>query len=457
MPETLELTDVTALAAMVAAFVAPPPMGLDDNTLMASQRTLAEVGRRFDAIAASYANEIRHRSRRELGHSGLAQRLGARSPEKLVQSLTGSSFREAQTLVRIGELLATPSELTPDTPPPPLWLVDVAAAVTAGTLSLDAADVIRAGLGVPTEDVTATDLFAAASTLLRNAPSLTLEQLAADARNARAELDLDLVRDREQALRERRSLRFSQQLDGMTRVTGLLDPESAAIIVTAADAVLAPRRGPRFVDPDAAAAAAELVRDQRTNDQLLADAFVDLIRMATLVDDGAVLGKRRPVVQIHVVDRDLNSRRGLGRIDGQTEPISIETIERNLCDTGATTITFDHTGTALDVGREHRTFTPRQRIALAARDGGCRMPNCDCPPSWTEAHHINPWSEGGKTDLADGILLCRFHHMLIHNYGWRIVREGAEYYLVAPPDDDAPHERTPLPTKSRTLRRALAV
>ncbi len=450
MPEVL---DLTALAAVVADFSAPPPASLDDATLMHAQRTVAAIGRRIDALAAGIAGEIAHRSRRELGHSGLAQRLGARSPEKLVQTLSGSSFREAQTFIRVGELISTPPT---DSPSPTPWLVDVAAAVTAGALSLEAADVIRLGLGAPTEDVTATDLSAAATTLLRNAPSLTLEQLAADARNARAELDLEHVGDREQALRDRRFLRFNQQIDGMTRVSGLLDPESAAIVVTAVDAVLAPRRGPRFVDPDAAAAADEIVRDERTNDQLLADSLVELIRMATLVDDGTVLGKRRPVVQIHVVDRDLKTGRGLGRIDGQTEPISIDTVERHLCESGGVEITFDATGTALDVGREQRTFTRRQRIALAARDGECRAPGCDAPPSWAEAHHITPWSEGGKTDLADGILLCRFHHMLVHNNGWRIIREGAEYFLVPPSDHDPLRHPIPLPSKSRTLQRALA-
>ena len=49
----------------------------------------------------------------------------------------------------------------------------------------------------------------------------------------------------------------------MTRVSGLLDPESAAHIVAAADAALAPRRGPRFVDPESVAAAEKLIADPR--------------------------------------------------------------------------------------------------------------------------------------------------------------------------------------------------
>ena len=53
---------------------------------------------------------------------------------------------------------------------------------------------------------------------------------------------------------------------------------------------------------------------------------------------------------------------------------------------------------------------------MVLRDQGCRAEGCDRPPSWTEAHHLTkPWAEGGKTDLADGILLCGHHHRLAHH------------------------------------------
>src|SRR4051812_28977259 len=109
MPEVLEALDLAALAAAVRAFAPRAPGELSDSELMDEQRTLAAIRRRIDARSAELADAIAFRSRRELGHSGLAQRLGARTPEKLVQTLTGSSYREAQTLVRVGELLATPT------------------------------------------------------------------------------------------------------------------------------------------------------------------------------------------------------------------------------------------------------------------------------------------------------------------------------------------------------------
>jgi hypothetical protein len=86
--------------------------------------------------------------------------------------------------------------------------------------------------------------------------------------------------------------------------------------------------------------------------------------------------------------------------------------------------------------------------------------DCDKEPSMTEAHHIVPWSQGGRTDLANGILLCKFHHLLIHNNGWEIYRVGTDYYLVPPKDVDPQQRPRPMPSKSaamRDIRRELAL
>jgi hypothetical protein len=144
-----------------------------------------------------------------------------------------------------------------------------------------------------------------------------------------------------------------------------------------------------------------------------------------------------------VTAADLQRRAGAGRFEGQTEAISIDTIDRHICESGYVEALFNSDGQALDLGREQRLYTPRQRILLTLRDGGCRFPDCARPPSWTEAHHINPWQHGGKTDVADGILFCRHHHMLIHNNGWFIERDGANYIAISPDQ-----QRIDMPSKS---------
>lgn len=72
----------------------------------------------------------------------------------------------------------------------------------------------------------------------------------------------------------------------------------------------------------------------------------------------------------------------------------------------------------LDLGRAQRLFSPAQRKALLLlRDKTCRAEGCDIPGTWAEAHHLVPWSTGGRTDLANAVLLCSHHHHRVHDPG----------------------------------------
>ncbi|WP_294178487.1 HNH endonuclease signature motif containing protein [uncultured Schumannella sp.] len=396
----------------------------------------AEERRRIDARAALISAEIARRSRRELGHSGLAQRAGARTGEELIQRVSGQSGRDARTLVQVGTLLAAPS---PDEPARP-WLRAVAEAVRGGDLGVDAAHAIRSGLGDPSPTVAPEALGRAAERLVARAREIGADRLAEFARHERDAIDEAGVAQREAARFERRYLKLSPADDGMTRLHGLLDPESAALVKGAFDRVTAPRRGgPRFVDPTEQARTAALIDDPRSNEQFALDAFVAMVRLATDADDGSLFGRWQPGVRVHVSERDLARRAGAGYLEGETAAISIATVERITCEQGSVPIAFDDDGQAVNVGREQRLFTRRQRIALAARDGGCRYPGCDRPPAWCEAHHVDAWAaDHGRTDLAAGILLCRFHHLNVHNTGSRIRRHGGEYWLEPP--GASPHE-----------------
>ena len=460
-PAPASPADTFSAIADVSVAFAPPGSDamarLSDDELIAAQRMAAEVRRRADACEAAYAGEIGRRSARELGYGGLAQRRGARNAEELVQKITGATAHEAQTLVKVGSML--PVE-TPggDAPAPRTWLISVGEAVASATLSLEAAAAIRKGLGEESEAVSAGELAGAAATLLREASQLTVERLGERARELRDELDLAGVRDREAARHDKRYLAFTKLSDGMTRVHGLLDPESAAIIVPIFDAVTSPRRGgPRFVDPDEVERAETIVRDERTNGQLTVDAFTDLVRLGAEVDDGTLLGGNRPTLSLLVTARELASGIGAASLEGQSVPVSLQTAQRHLCTADIIPMLFTDDGDPLRFGRTRRTFSRAQRRALAARDGGCRFPDCPAPPAWTEAHHIREWlRHAGPTDLDNGILLCRFHHLLIHNNGWAITREHGQFYVVPPASQDPQRQPIPAPSKSPPLKRLLA-
>lgn len=388
----------------------PSVRALSDDQLLSLQKTLASQRRAIDAEAAVVAAEIAFRSRGELGYSGLSVRLGARTPETLLQQVTGFSAADARTLVHVGALVSQPTT----------EMMAVSAAVVSGDLSLEAARAIHLGLGSPTTGITADQLARAAAGLVADSAGLTVQQLASRARAARDHLDERGILQRESDRRDRRYLAVTPLPDGMTRVSALLDPETA-------------------VDPT----------DERTVPQLMADALVDLVKMATLAPSGRkLIGARRVGVRVLVAERDLRRAVGPAHIEGQTASVSVETATRIACDSAILPIVFDG-GQPLKLGRDQRLYTSHQRIAIAARDGGCLVVSCDRAPDMCEVHHINEWlRDAGCTDVEDGILLCRHHHMLVHNNGWRIERVATDYLMVSPTG-----QATAMPSKNPILAR----
>jgi hypothetical protein len=139
--------------------------------------------------------------------------------------------------------------------------------------------------------------------------------------------------------------------------------------------------------------------------------------------------------------------------------VSTSTVATLVCAGGRIDATLSASGAVLDLGREQRLFNHRQRIALAIRDGGCLWPGCERPPSWTEAHHIDHWAHGGTTDLDQGVLLCRHHHLRLHNDHWTIRLRAGRYWLHPPGSGQSPGSGKPptlLVTKSRAVREHLA-
>ena len=116
---------------------------------------------------------------------------------------------------------------------------------------------------------------------------------------------------------------------------------------------------------------------------------------------------------------------GLGSAELDTgEPISAGLARRLACQAGVIPAVLrrlvDGRSVVLDMGRKRRLFTEHQRIALGLEQGGCTAEACDRPAAWSHAHHDVPWSGGGGTDLANGRLLCPFHHGRAHSTGYRL-------------------------------------
>jgi hypothetical protein len=134
-----------------------------------------------------------------------------------------------------------------------------------------------------------------------------------------------------------------------------------------------------------------------------------------------------------MVTLDLDTlRSGLGLAETSTGGVVTAAEARRLaCTAGIVPVVLGGTSEVLDLGRTRRLFSPAQRKALALRDRHCRAQGCDIPAAWCEAHHARePWSQGGRTDLADGLLLCPFHHHRAHDptYDQRHLPTGALRY-----------------------------
>lgn len=120
-----------------------------------------------------------------------------------------------------------------------------------------------------------------------------------------------------------------------------------------------------------------------------------------------------------------------------TGPINYLTLDRMLCDADIIPVIIDGTGEILDIGRSRRYPSPAQRRALTLRDRGCVFPGCDININRCDAHHIVPWEWNGPTNLANLVLVCRYHHHCVHEGGFVLTRGIDHLVRVWRPDGTA--------------------
>lgn len=206
-------------------------------------------------------------------------------------------------------------------------------------------------------------------------------------------------------------------------------------------------------------------------EQLQYDTLIAVLRTGASADPAQAFGDRQPGVRIVVEATALATPgtrgggrvRGVGHLEDAGGALPGGVIEKYLCDAGAVPVTVDARGRPLDVGREQRLFTRKQRIGIAVREGGCVGPHCTAPISWCEYHHIDHWWEDhGRTDVDDGVPLCRNCHLRLHNRGARITRRrdpatGTDTYWWHDPPDPVTRAAPPaVPLRSRSPRRFVA-
>ncbi len=125
---------------------------------------------------------------------------------------------------------------------------------------------------------------------------------------------------------------------------------------------------------------------------------------------------------------------GLAAADllGSAHQLSPSASRTLACTAGIIPAVLDGDSRVLDLGRRARTATPGQRLALTVQQSGtCGIEHCDRPTTWADAHHWRRrWTDGGRTDLTDLVLLCRRHHTLTHLPGRTLTRQPGGRFRI---------------------------
>jgi hypothetical protein len=213
---------------------------------------------------------------------------------------------------------------------------------------------------------------------------------------------------------QRRYFHISEPQDGIVRLDGVLDAEGGATLRTALQAFMKPVKD-----------------DDRTYGQRNADALVELGRRGSgSKRDGA---GPRPQLIIRATVDTLAGTKGApaGEFEGGGT-VPAETVQRHACDSAIIRITgrgeLEH-----ELNHATRTLPASTRRALEARDRHCVFPGCTRPLIWCDGHHLVWWTRGGPTALPNLALLCRPHHRMVHEDGWRLARHDDGRFTASPP------------------------
>jgi hypothetical protein len=112
--------------------------------------------------------------------------------------------------------------------------------------------------------------------------------------------------------------------------------------------------------------------------------------------------------------------------------IPSETTRRLACD-GQLVLARQAEDGTIDYGRTRRVVPAPLRTSLERRDRRCRFPGCERRHD-LHAHHVRHWAHGGPTRKDNLVLLCRYHHRLVHEGGFTVHRNRDGTFDFRRPD-----------------------
>ena len=298
-------------------------------------------------------------------------------------------------------------------PPLPPELAELAAAVEAGALGEDHIRAVCQAVDVLPACVSPTDVTEAERTLVRHATKLDAGVVTKLGQRIADYLNPDgLFTDEDRA--RRRGLRLGPQgPDGMSRLSGLLDPEARAYFEAIEAAVRPGRHQPEGAQPEE--------RDQRTPAQRCHDALK--LGLAAAIASGKLGTHRGHPVTVIVTTTLAELNQAAHTVVNASIPMPVPARTGggsrlpmpDLIRMAAQAIHYlavfdDHTNRPLYLGRQKRLATADQRLICYARDRGCTRPNCLESGYRCEVHHAPDWAHGGRTDADKLFFACGCDH-----------------------------------------------
>jgi hypothetical protein len=386
------------LHAVLDELTTLPLPGESESELLALWREVEGCRRRFAPLDHALISEVRARQ--------LAPALGAKTLTVLARDVLRIGAGEARARIAAADALGVRRSVTGEVLAP--VYPRVAAAQASGSIGEAAAKVITGMIDRLPDTVRCEQDLACEALLVEQAQILDVDALKQVAQRLDATINPDGVYSDVAYRRKHRCLRLQVRPDGSSHGQFEGTAEFTEWLRTVLDSTARP-----VPEQDGVKDARTV--GQRQHDGLL-DAFKLLARaellpaaggltttvMLTMSEQAAATGQGTATTGHGIV---LPAREALLWLDGGTQLIPI---------------VLNQIGAITGIGTGHRLFTPRQRLAMTARDGGCCFPGCQAPPQWTEAHHVIEHRNGGPTTVTNGCLLCGFHHREFERMGWRV-------------------------------------
>ncbi|MCX5043566.1 HNH endonuclease [Aldersonia sp. NBC_00410] len=372
---------------------------------LAVLRRLEAAGRRQSSVGYEVLQSLRD--------SRTAEDFGGEHTHQVVADALRTTRLDAKRRFDTAEQLAGRVSVTGERLAPEL--AATAAGVRSGVLGDGHVQVIRSFLKHLPHVIDAGTREQAETHLAGCAESMRPDELRKVADRLAAYLSPDREFDEMDRARKRGVWLSKQGVDGMSNLTGRIDPELRAYFEPIFEKLAAPGMcNPEDESPivDGAPDEDTARRDHRTAGQRQHDALKAMCR--GLLGSGE-LGRHRGLPVTAIVSTTLPELKDLAgpaaTAGGSLVPI------RDLIRMAAHAFhylsIFDVEGRVVHLARSKRIASPDQRIVLHARDIGCSFPGCDMPGYRSEAHHTHEWADGGATDTENLTFACPSHHKLV--------------------------------------------